>query len=218
MAGPMWRERAGGQARGTAEALRRPLTVPVDDGALDARTLVVARLVADAQAGDRDAFDELVAHRLDAAFRVALGILGDEADARDATQDAFVASWRQLRRLREPARFDGWFGRILVNCCREQLRRRRRTSIREIRVRDCPDGDEPVGRDRPIDEQAVELDAIERAFGRLSVPDRAILVLHHVERQPLAIIAATLRVPVGTAKSRLFAARRALEHALEAER
>ena len=214
----MRRERSGGQAQGTAEALPQSFAAPIADAAIDAAGGFAERLVADAQAGDRVAFDELVARRLDPAFRIALGILGDEADARDATQDAFVASWRQLRHLRDPARFDGWFGRILVNCCREQLRRRRRTSIREIQVLDCPDGDEPVSRDRPIDEEAVELDAIERAFGRLSVPDRAILVLHHVEQQPLAMIAAALGVPVGTAKSRLFAARRALEQAMEAER
>jgi RNA polymerase sigma-70 factor (ECF subfamily) len=56
-----------------------------------------------------------------------------------------------------------------------------------------------------------------RAFDRLSVEDRHILVLHHLHDLPLTDVAAQLRIPVGTAKSRLHAARRALERALEAQ-
>ena len=67
------------------------------------------------------------------------------------------------------------------------------------------------------DERTVALDTLERAFERLSVPERTILVLHHLEHQPLSEIAATLDIPVGTVKSRLHAARGALERALEAE-
>jgi DNA-directed RNA polymerase specialized sigma24 family protein len=61
-----------------------------------------AGLVARAQAGDRRAFEILLGQHVDEALQAAFAILGSEADARDATRDAFVAAWRAVRRLREP--------------------------------------------------------------------------------------------------------------------
>jgi len=178
----------------------------------------VVALVERAQAGDRAAFERLVERRLDRAYRTARAILGNEADARDATQEAFLDAWRQRARLRDPARFDAWLGRILVNSCRETLRGRRRRAVREIAAGDLLDPLDAVpARDPAPDERTASLDTLERAFERLPAPERAILVLHHLEHQPLAEIAATLDVPVGTVKSRLHAARHSLERALEAE-
>jgi RNA polymerase sigma-70 factor (ECF subfamily) len=179
-----------------------------------ARGLLVAR----AQAGDRDAFEALLERWLAPSLRTAYAIIGDEADARDATQDAFLRAWRELRRLRDPDRFDAWFGRILVNRCRTVRGRRRRTAVREIHLDDLPEAAEPsTGWDPPADADPVQLDAVEHAFRRLSTPERTILVLHHLQHLPLTDVAAGLGIPVGTAKSRLFAARKALERALEAE-
>ncbi len=194
----------------------RTADAPLAAGAPDAGTVVA--LVERAQAGDRAAFGELVERRIDHAHRTARAILGNEADARDATQEAFLDAWRQRARLRDPARFDAWLGRILVNGCRELLRGRRRRAVREIAVGDLLDPLDTVAAPGPApDEQTAALDTLERAFEQLAASDRAILVLHHLERQPLADIAATLEVPVGTVKSRLHAARHSLERALEAE-
>jgi RNA polymerase sigma-70 factor (ECF subfamily) len=180
---------------------------------------VLITLIERAQAGDRVAFERLVERRLDRAYRTARAILGNEADARDATQEAFLDAWRQRARLRDPARFDAWLGRILVNSCRELLRGRRRRAVREIAAGDLLDPLDAVpARDPAPDERTASLDMLERAFERLPAPERAILVLHHLEHQPLTEIAATLDVPVGTVKSRLHAARHALERAMEAER
>jgi RNA polymerase sigma-70 factor (ECF subfamily) len=144
--------------------------------------------------------------------------VGNEADARDATQEAFLSAWRERRGLRDPGRFDAWFGRILVNSCRQVMRGRRRRAVREIAASDLGDPiDSLVARDPAPDDRSATLDTIERAFERLSAPERAILVLHHLEHRPLGDIAATLDVPVGTVKSRLHAARSSLERALEAE-
>lgn len=164
------------------------------------------------------AFGQLVEHRVDRAYRIARAILGNDADARDATQDAFLDAWRQRTRLRDPARFDAWLGRILVNGCRQLRRGRHRRAVREIAVADLASPLETMAAAGPTpDERTVALDTLERAFERLSVPERTILVLHHLEHQPLSEIAATLDIPVGTVKSRLHAARGALERALEAE-
>jgi RNA polymerase sigma-70 factor, ECF subfamily len=175
-------------------------------------------LVQRAQAGDRAAFEVLMEHRIDRTYRTARAILGNEADARDATQDAFLNAWSQRRRLRDPARFDAWLGRIVVNSCREALRGRRRRAVREIAASDLFDPVESLSAPgRAADERAASIDAIERAFERLPADDRALLVLHHLESRSLAEIADTLEVSVGAVKSRLHVARRSLERALEAE-
>jgi RNA polymerase sigma factor (sigma-70 family) len=82
-------------------------------------------LVEEARAGDADAFERLLDARLDRAHHAALAILRNDWDARDPCQDAFVAAWRKLPRLRQPARFDAWLDRIVVNQRRTLLRARR---------------------------------------------------------------------------------------------
>jgi RNA polymerase sigma-70 factor (ECF subfamily) len=165
-------------------------------------------LVARAATGDRDAFATLIGSRVDRSLRTARAILGNDAEAHDATQDALVAAWVHLPRLRDPSRFDAWLHRLLVNGCREALRRRRRS--REVQVEvDAPMADFARG--------SLETASVKAAFGRLSVDARSILLLHHLHGLPLEQVARHLDIPVGTAKSRLWHARRSLERALEAE-
>jgi len=179
-------------------------------------------LVQRARTGDAAAFEVLVDTRIDRCYRIAWSILDNDADAADATQDALVSAWRQLPRLRDSASFDGWLNRIVTNAALKA--RRHRVRLREVSVRPAHPGDEtpqpepapdPQGR-TPMDEY-VDNDAIARAFDRLRPKDRMILVLHHVEERPVAEIARSLGIPVGTAKWRLHAARQALEKAMEAE-
>ncbi len=170
-------------------------------------------------AGDRAAFDDLVRSRIDAVYRTSLAILGDPTDAADATQETFVSAWCHRGSLREGDRFDAWLGRINLNACREQLRRRSRSKIREIRIVDRDGGlavDLPHPDGSPADRTA-DADTFDRAFRRLSIDDRAILVYHHLQERPVAEIAAALDVPVGTLKARLHRARAALESALAKE-
>lgn len=179
-------------------------------------------LVLRARTGDSTAFDALVSTRLDRCYRLAYSVLGHDADAADATQDAFVSAWRQLPRLRDASAFDGWLNRIVANAARMSRRRRLRSHQVQVREVDVADGGEMLGSladpagEAPIASVA-EGDAIGRAFDRLRPDDRVILVLHHVEERPVAEIARSLAIPVGTAKWRLHAARRALEKAMEVE-
>ena len=174
-------------------------------------------LVEKARSGDRDAFDDLVRSRIDAVYRTSLAILGDQADAADATQETFVSAWCHRDALRDPDLFGAWLGRINLNACRAQLRRRSRTSVRELRLPDPEGGHEPASTDRALDDRTAGTDVFDRAFARLSVDDRAVLVLHHLQERPVAEIAATLGSPEGTIKSRLHRARAALESALAKE-
>ena len=178
-----------------------------------------ALLVERARQGDRDSFEALVDARLARTFRIALAILGNEADARDATQDTFVRVWRDLAGLRDADRFDQWFGRILVNTCRSAVRGRGRRWVRELPVTAMPDGG--AGFDPPAEPQDLRSwddDMVSRALDRVSVAERTILVLRYYEDLSLAEIAGQLGIPAKTAKSRLFTARRALERAVEGER
>ena len=190
----------------------------VASGAASADDALVLR----ARSGDAAAFEVLVDTRIDRCHRIALSILSNDEDAADATQDAFVAAWRQLPRLRDSSAFDGWLNRIVANAA--LLARRHRVRLREVSVRPAEPGAEPSQLEPPQDlhartqmDEMVDNDAIGRAFDRLRPQDRMILVLHHVEERPVAEIARSLGVPVGTAKWRLHAARGALEKAMEAE-
>jgi RNA polymerase sigma-70 factor, ECF subfamily len=181
-----------------------------------------AVLVRRAGHGDVAAFDALVASRIDRCYRLAWSILENDADASDATQEAFLAAWRQLPRLRDPDAFDGWLNRIVANAAR--MGRRHRIRLREVRVSTADDSTRDEGLRRhhgPATEvgydAVADRDALGRAFNRLRPEERAILTLHHVDERPVREIARSLGIPVGTAKWRLHAARRALERAMEAE-
>jgi RNA polymerase sigma-70 factor (ECF subfamily) len=178
-------------------------------------------LVRRASRGDADAFDRLVGSHLAQAFRLARAIVGESGEAEDVVQEAFVSAWRGLPRLREPERFDAWFGRILVNACRMSVRRRgsvRPISIDRHQESSIASGEPELGRSDPGFEGIAASDALQRAIDRLSIDQRTILALHHLEEWPVTDVAAFLGIPVGTAKWRLHSARQALERAMENER
>ena len=167
-----------------------------------------------ARHGDLDAFEELMHARIDAIYRLSFAIVGDEADARDSTQETFIAAWRRIRELRDPDRFEAWLQRIAVNAARMTLRARGRRRVREI-----PSGDVAAlaaasdGGTRPMPERS-DADTLGAALDRLTFDQRSILVLHHLEGHEVAELAVILGVPVGTVKSRLHTARTALAAAL----
>jgi RNA polymerase sigma-70 factor (ECF subfamily) len=162
-----------------------------------------ADLVSRAQAGRLDAFEELVRrHRL-GTFRVALRLLGDESDAEDATQDAFVQAWRNLGRFRADAAFSTWMYRIVTNRCLNMLRARRRA-----RSEPLPDDREaPASRPDRIAEGRWQLEDLARAIMRLTPEQRAPLVLRELQGCSYEEIAETLDLSISAVKSRLHRAR-----------
>lgn len=154
-------------------------------------------LVERARQGDQVAFTALLdaaLGRLDGAARL---IVRDPDLARDAVQDACIRAWRDLPGLRDPDRFDGWLHRLTVNACLDQLRRRRRRPIEvEITPIDVPATQDPTG-------TMADRMALEAALARLSPNHRAVVVMHYYLGMPLPEVAASLRIPNGTAKSRL---------------
>ena len=168
-------------------------------------------IVERARQGDRDAFGLLVGQISDRMYAIATRILRDADLAEDALQGALITVWRQLPSLRVPDRFEAWVRRILVHACYAEARRRRSwaSNVRMLPV------DGPAGPDELI--TIADRDALDRAFRRLTVEQRAIFVLHHHLGLPLVEIAETIGVPAGTARSRLHYATRAMRAAIEAD-
>lgn len=168
-------------------------------------------LVEQARKGDRDAFAALVQLTSDRMYATATRILRDPHLAEDALQSAFVTAWRSLPSLRDPARFEAWLRRLLVHACYAEARRRRSwtTHIRILPV------DGPASSDGLL--SIVDRDALDRAFGRLSIEQRTVFVLHHHLGLALIEIAENLGIPPGTARSRLHYATRLLRSAIEAD-
>lgn len=150
---------------------------------------------------------------MDAVYRLTHAIVNDPADAADAAQETFVAAWRQIRSLRDPARFDAWLQRIAVNAARMTLRGRGRRRIREIATSAVRESAGSTDGGQPTDDGA----RLARALDRLTADQRSLLALHHLDGRSVADIAAVLGIPGGTVKSRLFTARRALDAALAAD-
>ncbi len=154
-------------------------------------------LVEQAQRGDHDAFAMLAraaVARLDAAARL---ILRDRELARDAVQETLIGAWRNLPGLRDPDRFDAWIHRLLVRTCIDVLRRRRSRPFEvELTSLGGPTtGDIALG--------IADRELVDDALRRLDPGSRAVVVLHYFLGLPLPEAAATLGIPLGTAKSRL---------------
>jgi RNA polymerase sigma-70 factor (ECF subfamily) len=164
-------------------------------------------LVRQAQDGDREAFAALVPPAAERLLPVAFRILGDSDLAEEATHVALINAWRKLPSLREPARFEAWLYRLVVNACRDEVRRR------PWEVHAAVPFDLAI--DRTAREQQVDdRDRLDRAFRRLSVDHRAVIVLHHHAGLPLVEVGRALGVPTGTIRSRLHYAMRAMRESL----
>lgn len=164
-----------------------------------------------AQQGDRESFEALmdaIGGRLEST---AAAILRDPDQAKDATQRALVSIWRFLPRLRDPARFDAWSYQVLLRACYAEARQTRRWMPNILAERalqpNVPDDVSGI----------VDRDQLERAFRRLSLQHRAVVVLHHYLDLPREEVAQVLGVPIGTVHSRLRHAMAALRAALEAD-
>lgn len=165
-------------------------------------------LVRRAQRGDEEAFAALVPAAADRLMGVAYRILRDASLAEDATQQALLEAWRSLPKLRDPERFEAWTYRLVVHACYAEARRIR--PWRRLRLLAAA---EPRARDESVD--VVNRDLIARGFKSLSTQHRAVLVLHHYVGMPLTEVATLLDLPVGTVRSRLHYASRALRSAIE---
>ena len=168
-------------------------------------------LVDQAKRGDEEAFDALARMVGDRCMAIACRILRDADRAEDAVQATLIVAWREIRTLRDPDRFEPWLHRILTNECYAEARRRtqRSANMRLLPVENPPEASGIL--------TVNDRDQLERAFRRLTLEQRAVLVFHHYLGLPLPEVADRLGIPRGTAKSRLHHATAALRASVDAD-
>ena len=162
-----------------------------------------AALVRQSLAGEAAAFGVLVTRYQKVLYTVAVRMLGNAEDAKDATQDALVKAYQRLATFDPTYRFFSWIYRILVNECLNVIRGRR--------------PQEPLGSDlatagTPFEAAAAQerRAQVEAALQELSPEYRAVIVLRHFVGHSYSEIAEALAIPERTVKSRLYAARQLL--------
>lgn len=175
-------------------------------------------LAADAAAGSRDAFDELVLRHQARIYKLARILTGGDADAEDLVQETFVRAYRGIGRFRGESSFSTWLHRIAVNVIKSYLSRR---------SRQAPIVSPPLDDDRPetlIDRVAshedletvtLQRDAIDRALATLPEEQRLVVTLRDVQGLEYHEIATLIGLPIGTVESRVFRARQRLRPLLE---
>ena len=153
-------------------------------------------------------FIELAEQVLDDAYRLAGYVLGDSSEAEDAVQEALTRSWQAWPTLRDQARFEPWFDRILVNICRDRLRKRRGVRVEEL------DEELAVYIEDPFKASLARAE-VNSLLAVLSPDQRVVVGLRFWKDLSLQQIADTLGIPLGTVQSRLHYALRAMRQESE---
>ncbi|MFN3491874.1 MAG: RNA polymerase sigma factor [Anaerolineales bacterium] len=174
-----------------------------------------------AQSGDLDAFNTLILHYQDSVFNTALRILGDEDQAQDAAQEAFISAFQSIKSFRGGS-FKAWIIRTVTNACYDELRRQKRrpTTPLEPETTDGEEIDSPkwLADKNMTPDQKAEADELEHAIQHCldALPNefRTAVVLADIQGMDYSEVAASIRVPLGTIKSRLARARLRLRECL----
>jgi RNA polymerase sigma-70 factor (ECF subfamily) len=167
-----------------------------------------------ANAAKRLEFEERLAECGPLAYRVARGVLRNDADAEDVAQEALLRAYRRFDRLRDPQRFRGWLVRIVFRLALDRARSAKRRELRET------EWAQPARRPAPPTAEDLAASSefqvhFDRALDALPEKLRLVLLLAAIEGHTLEEVAAMLGLPLGTVKSRLFAGRKKLAEKLQ---
>jgi RNA polymerase sigma-70 factor (ECF subfamily) len=175
-------------------------------------------IVERALSGDAEAFGEIVRRWERRIFALTYGMLGREEDARDATQETFLAAFRNLRGFRGEAKVSSWLHRIAVNQC---ITRQRRAKVRNESALDDDEG-KANSFAAPLDyspatvtEGRQRTAAVRRALNNLPLELRQVVVMKEFEELTFREIAEVLDLPLSTVKSRLYTGLKQLQMRLE---
>jgi RNA polymerase sigma-70 factor (ECF subfamily) len=169
------------------------------------------QIVKQALTGDADAFGEIVRRWERRIYALAYGMLGREDDARDATQETFIAAFRNLRGFRGDAKVSSWLHRIAINQC---ITRQRRAKVRgessledEFEITKSRSFFAPMHQSPArVTETREATEAVRRAVNALPPELREVIVMKEFEELTFQQIADALDIPLSTVKSRLYTA------------
>jgi RNA polymerase sigma-70 factor (ECF subfamily) len=176
-------------------------------------------IVERAVTGDAEAFGEIVRRWERRIFALTYGMLGREEDARDATQETFLAAFRNLRGFRGEAKVSSWLHRIAVNQC---ISRQRRSKVRSESALDDAEETNAGSFATPLSysparvvEGRQETVAVRRAINSLPIELRQVVVMKEFEELTFREISEALDLPLSTVKSRLYTALKQLQMRLQ---
>jgi RNA polymerase sigma-70 factor (ECF subfamily) len=180
-------------------------------------------LVKRCQAGDTEAFDELVTRYRTRVFSMIYNMVHSEQDAWDLAQDSFLKAWKSIGRFRGQSSFYTWIYRIVMNVTIDWLRKKKiKGGDAEfddaIQLREIDPASKTVPKTEALPHQLMERDEIrariDNAIGQLSPEHRAVILMKEVDDMQYHEIAETLGCSIGTVMSRLFYARKKLQNLL----
>jgi RNA polymerase sigma-70 factor (ECF subfamily) len=171
-------------------------------------------------AGDRDAFGMLVKRHSRMLFRLAYRMTGNEADADDVVQEAFLRAYQKLATFEKRAEFGTWVYRIAVHCALDRLQRRRAEEARRVSEETDPEEETVQVADRAPGPERLAMSAEiaevqELAMRTLTAMERTAFVLRHMEDRTTEEIAAALQVSANTAKQSVYRAVQKVRHRLQ---
>lgn len=174
-------------------------------------------MLAQARAGNRDAFRTLVERHSRAVFRVAYRLTGNPQDAEDVVQNTFLKAYAELPRFEARSGFGTWLHRIAANCAVDLLRKRPRRTVAQDDHDAAPIVERMASEDADPERLAAGRELrrrIEEAMSELTPLERAAFTLRHLEQQPIEVIAATLGLNAGAARHGIFRAVAKMRRAL----
>jgi RNA polymerase sigma-70 factor (ECF subfamily) len=182
-----------------------------------------AAQVTRALGGDQDAFRALVERHSRSLFRLAYRMTGNESDAQDVVQEAFLRAYRRLDRFESRANFGTWLYRIGVNCSLDMMRKRKTESSQRVQASaDDPDATDPMDNLVSTDPQPDRMmlstevkEKVQEAMKTLSPVERTAFVLRHFEGHSIEEIGKTLGLGAGATKNSVFRAVQKLRQQLE---
>lgn len=174
------------------------------------------RLVEAARGGDTGAFEGLVRRHQNSMFTIAFHVVGGEPEACEVVQDSFVAAYRNLRNFRGESKFSTWLTAIVLNRSRNRLRRlvsrRAQLTVSLEDSREIPSEGSSV---LDVIEREELRQRVRRCVGVLDLEFREVIVLRDLQDRSYAEIGETLKLPIGTVRSRISRAREAVRACLK---
>jgi RNA polymerase sigma-70 factor, ECF subfamily len=180
-------------------------------------------LIKRCQAGQTEAFDELVTRYRTRIFAMIYNMVHNEQDAWDLAQESFVKAWKSIKRFRGRSSFYTWIYRIVMNVTIDWLRKKQvKAGGAEfddaIQLKEIDPASKTVPKADPLPHERMERTEvrarIDRAIGQLSPEHRAVILMKEIEEMQYHEIAETLGCSIGTVMSRLFYARKKLQNLL----
>jgi len=180
-------------------------------------------LVRQCQAGQSEAFDQLVIRYRTRVFAMIYNMVHNEQDAWDLAQESFVKAWKSIKRFRRHSSFYTWIYRIVMNVTIDWLRKKQVKGAGvefddSVRVKEVDPAARTVPKAAPLPHQRMEQREIrariDRAIGQLSPEHRAVILMKEIEGMQYHEIAEALGCSIGTVMSRLFYARKKLQNSL----